>query len=66
VNRIDLNQIVELQKRGAQLVEVLSQKQYDEQHIPGATSFPLSKFNRSEMAKLDRDRPVIVYCWDYQ
>jgi rhodanese-related sulfurtransferase len=66
VNRIDLDQIVELQKRGAQLIEVLSRRQYDEQHIPGATSLPLSKFSGSEIATLDRDRPVIVYCWDYQ
>ena len=66
MNRIDLDQIVELQKRGAQLIEVLPRRQYDEQHIPAATSLPLSKFNASEMAKLDRDRPVIVYCWDYQ
>jgi rhodanese-related sulfurtransferase len=43
VNRIDLDQIVELQRHGAQLIEVLSRRQYDEQHIPGATSLPLSK-----------------------
>jgi len=66
VNRVDIDQIVELQRHGTQLIEVLSRKQYDEQHIPGATSLPLSKFTASEMAKLDRDRPVIVYCWDYQ
>jgi rhodanese-related sulfurtransferase len=66
VNRIDLVQIVELQKRGAQLIEVLSRRQYDEHHIPGATSLPLSKFSSSEIARLERDRPVIVYCWDYQ
>jgi phage shock protein E len=66
MNRIDLAQVIELQTRGAQLVEVLSRKQFKEQHLPGAISLPLSKFNSSELAKLDRNRPIIVYCWDYQ
>jgi len=66
VNRIDLNRVVELQNQSAQLVEVLSRKQFDEQHLPGAVSLPLSKFKSSELTKLDKNRPVIVYCWDYQ
>jgi rhodanese-related sulfurtransferase len=66
VNRIDLEGVVKLQEQGAQVLEVLSRKQFDEQHIPGAISLPLSKFKSSEFAKLDRSRPVIVYCWDYQ
>jgi len=66
VNRIDLDRVVELQNQSAQLVEVLSRKQFDEQHLPGAVSLPLSKFKSSELTKLDKNRPVIVYCWDYQ
>jgi rhodanese-related sulfurtransferase len=66
MNRIDINQLLALQNRGTQLIEVLSRKQYDEQHIPGAISLPLSKFTSSEIARFDKDRPVIVYCWDYQ
>lgn len=66
MNRIDLDQLLELQKRGAQVIEVLSGKQYNEQHIPGAISLPLSKFTASEMARLNKERPVVVYCWDYQ
>ena len=66
VNRIDLKGVVKLQAQGVQVLEVLSRKQFDEQHIPGAISLPLSKFKSSELAKLDRSRPVIVYCWDYQ
>jgi rhodanese-related sulfurtransferase len=66
MNRIDLNRVVELQNQGAQVVEVLPQKEFDEQHIPQAISLPLSKFKSSELAKLDKNRPVIVYCWDYQ
>ena len=66
VASIDLTRVIELQNQGAQVVEVLSRKQFDEQHIPGAMSLPLSKFKSSELAKLDKTRPVIVYCWDYQ
>ena len=63
---IELGRVIELQNQGAQVVEVLSRKQFDEQHIPGAISLPLSKFKSSGLAKLDKARPVIVYCWDYQ
>jgi rhodanese-related sulfurtransferase len=66
VNRIDLDRVIELQKQGAQIVEVLSRHQFQEQHIPGAISLPLSKFTLSELARLDKNRPVVVYCWDYQ
>jgi rhodanese-related sulfurtransferase len=66
VVKIDSGRVIELQNHGAQVVEVLSRKQFDEQHIPGTISLPLSKFTSSELAKLDKTRPVIVYCWDYQ
>ena len=66
VKRIDLNGVLELQNQGAQLVEVLGRQQFQTQHIPGALSLPLSKFKASELAKLHKDRPIIVYCWDYQ
>jgi rhodanese-related sulfurtransferase len=66
VNRIDLDRVIELQKRAAQVVEVLSRHQFHEQHIPGAISLPLSKFTPLEIATLDKNRAVVVYCWDYQ
>jgi len=66
VNRIDLPRFIELQKQGAQVLEVLPRKEFDEQHIPGAMSLPLSKFSTSELARLDKNRAVVVYCWDYQ
>ena len=66
VNQIDLSRFIELQKHGAQVLEVLPQNEFDEQHIPGAISLPLSKFKPAELAKLDKNRAIIVYCWDYQ
>lgn len=50
----------------AQLVEVLPRQSYEALHLPGAVNIPLKQLNRETAAQLDRDRPVIVYCYDYQ
>jgi rhodanese-related sulfurtransferase len=52
--------------QSAQLVEVLPAEEYEEEHLPGAISIPLKKFDSRRLDELDRNRPVIVYCWDYQ
>jgi len=51
---------------GAQLLEVLPQAEYEEEHLPGAINIPLKELNRETALQLKRDRPVIVYCHDYQ
>lgn len=61
VNAESLQRLVE---RGAQVVEVLPDDEYDELHIAGAVNIPLKQLDASTAATLDRDRPVIVYCWD--
>jgi rhodanese-related sulfurtransferase len=48
----------------AQLAEVLPAREYQEEHLPGAIHLPLTKLTRATAAKLRRDRPVIVYCYD--
>lgn len=63
---IDREQVQELVAAGAQLVEVLLPEDYDEDHLPGATNLPLKQLNRQTAQQLDRSRPVIVYCHDYQ
>jgi rhodanese-related sulfurtransferase len=60
---IDREAVRAMVKRGAQLVEVLPPKEYDEDHLPGAVSHPLRQLDR-EADQLDRNRKVIVYCWD--
>ena len=50
----------------AQLVEVLPRPEYQEEHLPGAINIPLMELDREVAAILDRHRPVIVYCHDYQ
>jgi rhodanese-related sulfurtransferase len=51
---------------GAQLVEVLPPAEFEEEHLAGAINIPLKQMTAEATASLDRDRPVIVYCWDYQ
>jgi rhodanese-related sulfurtransferase len=55
----------ELLDGGAQLVEVLTREEYEEEHIAGAINIPIKELNRETTAGLDRDTPVIVYCHDY-
>jgi len=55
----------ELLDEGAQLVEVLPEPEYREAHLPGALNIPLKKLDETTAAAtLDRERPVVVYCWD--
>jgi rhodanese-related sulfurtransferase len=61
--RIDLAQLQELDG-GGQLVEVLPAAEYADEHLPGAISLPLKELDATTAARLDRSRPVVVYCWD--
>lgn len=61
---VALPDVQELLERGAQLVEVLPSEEYDELHLPGAVNLPLKELGPERAAELDRERPVIVYCWD--
>lgn len=54
----------ELVDAGAQLVEVLPQEEYAEEHLPGAINVPLKTLDAGRAAQLDRMRAVVVYCWD--
>jgi rhodanese-related sulfurtransferase len=61
---IDRDRLQQLVADGAQLIEVLPAREYDEDHLPGARSIPLKNFDRKAVATLDANRPIIVYCWD--
>ena len=56
---------MELVKAGAQLVEVLPAAEYEEEHLAGAMNIPLRELDQQAPRRLDRSRPVIVYCWDF-
>ena len=61
---IDRDEVQRLVAAGAQLVDVLGAKEYEEVHLPGAISLPLRRIDAESVAALDPNRAVIVYCWD--
>jgi rhodanese-related sulfurtransferase len=63
---IERDEVQRLLAEGAQLVEVLPPAEYEEEHLPGAINIPLKTLDAETTRRLDRERPVIVYCHDYQ
>jgi rhodanese-related sulfurtransferase len=63
---IGRDQVRDLLARGAQLVEVLPPDEYEWMHLRGARSLPLKALTPEAAATLDRDRPVVTYCHDFQ
>lgn len=61
---IERPEVRRLLDEGAQLVEVLPAEEYKEDHLPGAVSIPLKHMDAEGVSVLDKDRPVMVYCWD--
>lgn len=54
-------------EQGATVAEVLPRAEYDWAHLGGAIHLPLKGWDVADVrARLDRDRPVIVYCNDSQ
>ena len=64
IGRDEVQRLV--QAEGAQLVEVLPPDEYEDEHLPGALNIPLKTLDRETTAQLERERPVIVYCYDTQ
>lgn len=62
---IGLDDLRRLIDEGAQLVEVLPRGEFEEEHLPGAINVPLKKLTAETVTVLDRNRPVVAYCWDY-
>jgi rhodanese-related sulfurtransferase len=63
VRKEEVRRLVE---SGASLIEVLSSRQYREKHLAGAINIPLDTLDETTTAKLRRNQPVVVYCYDYQ
>ena len=64
VQSVTYPRLRELLDAGAQLVEVLPEAEYAEEHLPGAINIPLKTLDAATAAPLDKTRAVIVYCWD--
>jgi rhodanese-related sulfurtransferase len=64
---IDKDDVLRLiAEENGQLVEVLPAREYGEEHIVGAINIPLKELDERAPRELERGRPVIVYCNDYQ
>jgi rhodanese-related sulfurtransferase len=51
------DEVEQLIAAGAYLLDVREREGYDAEHLPGAVSLPIKS--------LDRNRPVITYCWEW-
>ena len=63
---IDRDEVQRLLAEGVRLVEVLPHEEFEEEHLPGAINIPLKTLDAETTRRLERERPVIVYCHDYQ
>jgi rhodanese-related sulfurtransferase len=61
---IGFRELQKLVADGAQLVDVLPEEEHAEAHIPGAINIPLKALTPESADRLDRNRAVVVYCWD--
>jgi len=60
-----VSEVKRLLDQGAQLVDVLGEDEFGHDHLPGAINIPLKQLDATTTAKLDRNRPVLVYCDDF-
>ncbi len=64
-NEVTLERLRELLRgRDVHLLEVLPESEYDEEHLPDAINIPLKSLTRDAVARFDKSRPTVVYCWD--
>jgi rhodanese-related sulfurtransferase len=55
-----------LAEEHAQVVDVLAEAEFEDEHLPGAINIPLKELDAETARQLKRDQPAIVYCHDYQ
>jgi rhodanese-related sulfurtransferase len=51
----------EMLDRGAQLVDVRADHEWETGHLPGAVHIPLAELP-GRVEEIDKDRPVVLYC----
>jgi rhodanese-related sulfurtransferase/CBS domain-containing protein len=66
VQRVDTADVQRLASEGAQLVEVLPADAFEREHLPGARSIPMPELDERGVAGLDREAPVVTYCYDHE
>lgn len=63
-SNVDRNQVQQLLKEGAQLLDVLGAKEFEASHLAGARNIPLAKLAAEAPLRLDRSQGVVTYCYD--
>lgn len=53
-----------IEAEGAQVVDVLPQRECYGSHLPDAVSIPLKQLTADTASTLSRDKPVVVSCHD--
>jgi rhodanese-related sulfurtransferase len=65
--RIDRSEVQRLvREEDAVLVEVLQPSDFGKLHLPAAINIPLDELDAASTGSLERVRPIVVYCFDYQ
>lgn len=65
VNSIDRTELLRLiEEEGAQVLDVLPDREYHQAHIPGAINLPLRRLTAETVSSLQRYQPVVAYCHD--
>jgi rhodanese-related sulfurtransferase len=59
------DEVQHLTAAGAYLLDVREREGYHAEHLPGAVSLPIKSLDQETAAHLDRNRPVITYCWEW-
>ena len=63
---IELEEVQRLIGDGAQVLDVMSRGEYEDSHLPAAVHISLKELGEQTSVGLDRGRPVITYCYDYE
>lgn len=60
---IELEELIQLQKEGAIIIDVRSPQEYEEGHINGAILIPEYEIEKSIESKVrDKNQNIVVYC----
>ncbi|HTM11086.1 MAG TPA: rhodanese-like domain-containing protein [Verrucomicrobiae bacterium] len=60
------DEVQRMTAEGAALIEVLPQKEYERVHLPGAVNLPLADLYPFSAPLADKDRRIVLYCYDFQ
>ena len=59
IDRTELLRLID--EEDAQIVDVLPERDYSAEHLPGAINIPLKRLTTDTVSALRRDKPVVVY-----